>query len=112
VPLDHCAQPARREPEQLPDLHGAERDAARVLLGVVVALSEAERERAHVRAQERLLGEDEVGRVQVAGQRPRLDGAGEIEGDGGADGEDAVELQAVTEPPAELDVRHRQRRHQ
>ena len=54
------------------DLHGAQRNPARVLLRVGVTLSEAERQRPDMRAEEGLLGEDEVGRMQVARERARL----------------------------------------
>ena len=48
-------------PSALADLDGAQRDAARVLLGVLVLLGEPERDRADVRAEEDLLGGDEIG---------------------------------------------------
>ncbi len=65
------SQPARREAELLADLDGAQRDAARVLLGVLVLLGEPERDRADVRAEEDLFGGDEIGRMEVAGERAR-----------------------------------------
>ena len=59
------------KPELLAHLNGAQRDPARVLLGVLVLLGEAEGERADVRAEERLLGGDEIG----SGERRRRAGA-------------------------------------
>ena len=53
----------------LADLDGEEGDASRVLLGRPVLLGQAERERADPRAQERLLGGDEVARADAARQR-------------------------------------------
>ena len=97
-------------PSALADLHGPQRDAARVLLGVGVARAELDRERADVRAEEALLGVHELDRVEVAGERPRLGAAREVERDRDADDEDAVELEPVAEPPAELDVGQRERR--
>ena len=88
------AEVALREAEALADLHRPERDPARVLLGVGVAPAELDRERADVRAEEALLGVHELGRVEVAGERPRLDAACEVERDRDADDEDAVELEA------------------
>ena len=104
------AQATRREPEQLTDLDRAQRDATRVALGVRVLVGEPHRQCADVRAEEDVLGGDEVGAAQVAGERPRLRGAREIDRDGDPDEQDAVELHLVPDPPAELRVVHRQRR--
>ena len=71
-PIASAAQPAGREAEPLADLDGAQRDAARVLLGVVVLLREPSGQRAHLGAEEGLLLRDELRRGEVAEQRPRL----------------------------------------
>ena len=55
--------------EALAELHGEQRDAARVLLGRSVLLGEANHQRADLRAEQRLLGGDELGCGEVAGQR-------------------------------------------
>ena len=106
------AQPARGEPEQLPDLDGAQRDATRVALRVRILVGEPHRQRAHVRAEEDVLRGDEIGAAQVAGERPRLRGTREVDRDRDPDEQDAVELHLVPDPPAELRVVHRQRRDQ
>jgi hypothetical protein len=98
------AHAAGRETELLADLDRAERYAARVLLRVLVLLREADREGANVGAEERLLGRDQVGAADVADERPRLRGTPEVEGDGRSDDDDSDELEAVPEPPAELEV--------
>ena len=59
-------------------------------------------ERAHVRAEERLLGRDELCSAQVSDQRARLGAAVEVPGDDAADERDAEHLEAVAEPPAQL----------
>ena len=100
------------EPELLADLHRAQRDAARVPLRVRVLVGEAHSQRAHVRAEEDVLRGDEIRAAQVAGKRPRLRGAREVDRDGDADEQDPVELDLVPDPPAELRVVHRQRRDQ
>ena len=56
------AQRRGREAERLADLHGQQRDAARVALGRAVVGAEADHQRAHPRAEVRLLGRDDLGR--------------------------------------------------
>ena len=79
---------------------------------VLVLLGEAHGQRAHVRAEEGLLGDDQLGGAEITGQRSRLRGAPQIEGNGDADEENAVELELVAHPPAEIAVVHRQGRYQ
>ena len=55
------AETLGREPELVADLCRAQRDPARVLLGVRVLLGELDEERADVRSEERLGLGDEVG---------------------------------------------------
>ena len=105
-----CAAGRGERPRRRPDLHGAERDAAGVLLRVLVLLREPQRQRPHVRAEEDLLGGDELGGAQVTGERAGLRGVREVEGDGHGDDQDPVELEHVAEPPAEVGVGQRQRR--
>ena len=59
-----------RQLELLADLGGEQRHAAGVLLGRDVALLELDHQRAHARAEVGLLGGDQLGRGQVADQRP------------------------------------------
>ena len=97
-----AAEPARRKAELLADLHGQERDAARVLLRVGVLAGEAQRERADAGAEEGLFRRDEARCGRAAGERVRLGGAVQVECDRGADEHEPDELEAVAEPPAEL----------
>jgi hypothetical protein len=62
-----------------------------------------------VGAEKRLLGRDQVGAADVADERPRLSGAPQVERDGRTDNGDPDELEAVSEPPAELEVAEEQR---
>ncbi len=105
-------QAAPRQPELVADLHRAKSDTARVALRVLVLLRERDRQRAHLRAEEQVLGGDELRGGQIARKRPRLRGAREVDRDGDADHENAVELDLVADPPAELLVVHGQRGHE
>ncbi len=71
---------------------------------------ESDRERADVRAEKHVLGGDELDGREVAGERPRRRRAGQVDRDGDPDREDAVELDLLTDPPAQLLVAHGQRR--
>ena len=62
---------AGRQAELLADLDGERGDPARVHLGRRVLRLEAHHQRADTRAEERLLGRDDLGGAQVAGERPR-----------------------------------------
>ena len=55
-------QAAARQPELVADLNRAKRDAPRVPFRVLVLLRERDGERAHLRAEEQILGRDELGR--------------------------------------------------
>ncbi|MCP9484665.1 MAG: hypothetical protein MSC30_02290 [Gaiellaceae bacterium MAG52_C11] len=55
------AQARSREPELLADTHGKQSDTARMTFGVGVLVSEEASQGADLRAEERLLGEDELG---------------------------------------------------
>ncbi len=82
-PADREAAELRRgEAELLPHLHGAKRDAAGVLLRVLVLLREIDEERTDLRAEECLFRRDEVCAAQVAHERPRGHGAHEVRRDG------------------------------
>ena len=89
----------------------APRAARRVAcaLGVFVLLGQANHERVHVRAEERLLRADELCGADVPDERARLGAAVEIPGDDAADRGDAEHL-GVSEPPAELAEVERERR--
>ncbi len=104
------AQPAGRQAQRFPDPYREQRNASRVTLGVFVLLGQANHERAHVRAEERLLGADELCGADVPDERARLGAAVEIPGDDAADQRDAEHLEAVSEPPAELAEIERERR--
>ena len=65
-----CAQTSGREAELLADLHGAQRNAARVLFRRLVLLGETLHQGAHARTEERLLFRDELRCSQVADERP------------------------------------------
>ena len=92
--------------------HGEQRDAAGVPLGVFVLLGERDREGADLRAEEDVLGLHELGTREIAGERPALRGAREIDRDGDADEQDPVQLHLVADPPAELLPGHRQGGHE
>ena len=62
-----------------------------------------------MRAEEGLLGAKEVDAAQVADERPRLGAAAQVEGDGDADERDPDDLEAVSEPPAEVPVVEQER---
>ncbi len=102
-PIARSRSRSGAEPELVADLRRAQRDPARVLLRVRVLLGELDEERADVRAEERLLLGDEVGALEIAEQRPRArDSAAQVVRDGEAHGGDPDDLEAVTEPPAEI----------
>ncbi len=103
------AQPRGRQPELLPHLDRQQRDPARVALGVLVLLREQPDEAAHLRAEERLLGRDDLGAAQVAGERAGRRGTEEIGRHGQADEQDARDLEPVAEPPGEVEIALRQR---
>ena len=94
----------RREVELFADLDREQGHAARVLLGVGVLLGEPDGERPHVRAEVRLFGRDEVCTAEISRERPRLSPAAKVECDRNPDDDDAEQLEAVSEPPAELPV--------
>ena len=96
------AQARRREPERLAELDRERGDAARVLLGRGVLLGQAHHQRADTGAEERLLGDDDLGGPQVADERARLPAAAQVVGDRRADERDPDELEDVAEPPAEI----------
>ena len=99
-----AAEPPGGKPELLSDLDREARDASCVLLGRAVLLGERDEQRAHVRAEERLLRRDEVGATEIAPQRPGpvRRAAAKVERDGDPDGGDACDLESVAEPPAEV----------
>ncbi len=101
---------AARKAEALADLHCEMGDPAGVLLGVLVLPGEPERDPADVRAEEDLLGDHEILRLEVAGEGPRLDGVREVDRNRDADDQDSVQLEHVAEPPTELGRGQGQRR--
>ena len=105
-------QACGRKAELLPHLDGEERDSARVALGVFVLLREQPDEAPDLRAEERLLGGDELGAAQVARERPRRRRAEEVGRHGQADEQDARHLEPVPEPPGEIEIGQRQGRHE
>ena len=78
----------------------------------LVLVGQQLRERAHARAEKRLFLRDEIAGAQIADERARLRRAEEIDRDGCADGDDPDELEEMPQPPAELHIRHQQRRWQ
>ena len=91
-----------RKAELLPDLNGTQRNAARVLLRVLVLAGERDHQRPHLRSEERFLGRDEVRSAQVSDERPRGNRPQEIRGNRDADECDSHDLEAVPEPPPEV----------
>ncbi len=98
--------------ELLPHLDRQQRDPPRVALGVLVLLREQPDEAAHLRAEERLLGRDDLGAAQVARERARRRGTEEIGRHGQPDEQDARDLEPVAEPPGEVEIALRQRGNQ
>ena len=98
--------------ELLADLHRAERNAARVLLGRLVLFCEPLQQRMHPSVEERLLFRHELRGTEVADERARLNRAVEVDGDCDSDDRDARQLEAVSEPPAEISEGQEQRRWQ
>jgi len=105
-------QPAGREAEGFADLNCQERDATCVLRRVLVLLGEAHGQRPYMGTEEGLLGDDQLGGAEIARQRSRLRGTPQIEGNGDADEENAVELELVAHPPAEIAIVHCQGRYE
>jgi hypothetical protein len=93
------AQAPGGEPELVADGDRQLRDAARVLLGRAVLALQAHHEGAHARAEERLLGGDELRCREVADDGVRRLAAPEVERDRDADERDAEQLERVAGPP-------------
>jgi hypothetical protein len=110
APGGEDAKPRGGQPELLADLDRAQRDPARVHLGVLVLLAEAEGEGTDPGAEERLLGRDELARPRTARERARLRAAVEVRRRRDPDEEDPEELEGVAEPPAQLRVLEEERR--
>ena len=88
------AQRRGRQAQLLADRHGEHRHAAGVLLGRAVLGGEVDHQRAHARAEERLLGADELGGGEVADERPRGAAVAQVEHGGDRDQHDAQQLEA------------------
>ncbi len=102
----------RRDPELLADLDREERHAPRVPLGVLVLLGQETGQRSDLRAEESLLGRDQLGAAQVSRQRARGRGAHQVERHRSGDDENAEHLEEVADPPAQRAVVLRQRGHE
>ncbi len=99
------AESLGRQSQLVADLRSAQCDPARVLLRVRVLLGELDEERTDVRPEEHLGVGHEVGALEISEQWPRAsDPAAQVVRDGEAHRGDPDDLEAVTEPPAEIPV--------
>ena len=106
------AQARGRQTQLLPHADCQQGDTPGVALGVLVLLREQPDEPADLGAEERLLGRDELRAAKVAGERSGRRRAKEVRRDRGADEEHARDLEAVTQPPREIQVAQHQRGHE